>query len=234
MILLLSVLSVRLLCQQGLIEALRPPSCLVKGLPAGGRSLNRVSQALRRPEEPRTLLLDLDGIELVTGRPLCLLYLDVLQALNWLLLHLERELLIDVPLGLEAPLGAAPASALALLRRDGLEGVKGECLCLGHSRAASARASRRIIRLDKVERVPEVLRRVLQEVEAWTVTWWSCVLVAMLLPCAVNVELPPLVSASIVLLDLVQGHNNIPVHLAGHLGKLFVEAGIYWTQMESP
>ena len=87
MILLLSVLSVRLLCQQGLIEALRPPSCLVKGLPAGGRSLNRVSQALRRPEEPRTLLLDLDGIELVPAWTLSLLNLDVLKALNWLLLH---------------------------------------------------------------------------------------------------------------------------------------------------
>ena len=90
-----------------------------------------------------------------------------------------------------------------------------------------------MICLNEIKWIPEVLRSVLQEVEAWTVRC-SLVLVAMLLPCSVNIELPPLVSASIVLLDLVQGHNNIPVHLAGHLGKLFVEAGIYWTQMESP
>ena len=87
--------------------------------------------------------------------------------------------------------------------------------------------------LNEIKWIPEVLRSVLQEVEAWTVRC-SLVLVAMLLPCPVNVELPPLVSASIVLLNLVQGHNDIPVHPAGHLGKLFIEASIYWTQVEGP
>ena len=133
---------------------------------------------------------------------------------------------------MEASLGAALGSewgaSLALPRRDGFEGVKGKSLCLGHSCAASILASQPLTRLDDIERIPEVLRSVLQEVESWTIRC-SLVLVAMLLPCSVNVELPPLVSASIVLLDLVQGHNDIPVHPAGHLSKLFIEASIYWT-----
>ena len=71
------------------------PLCITKGvvLPSGTltvtRHFDRISTAALADEADRVFLCYLNRVELVASGAFFLLYLDMLQAINWLLLHFK-------------------------------------------------------------------------------------------------------------------------------------------------
>ena len=191
-------------------------------------------------EEAWILLLDLDAVEFDAIRAACLLHFYVLQALNWLLLHLERELFVDsVRLRMMSSLVTTPVPVvqvvLATMSFLGSVRVKlvqiGKLLRLTYSRTnltAYPIVGTRC--LDKLKRVLEVRLCVLEEVETSIRAIVSSHVIVIVLevffPRAVYIELAALILDRIIFFELIKRHNDVTVDFVGHLSQLLIQTGI--------
>ena len=213
-----------------ILKSLLPHACLIQKLLVPYRlvvNLNRVFDALIS-EEAWILLLDLDAVQFDTIRATCLLHFDVLQTLNWLLLYLKRELFVHgVRLGMMSSLVTTPVPVVQVVfpTMSSFSRVRIQvCQLLRLTYSRNALATSPIVRtdgLDKFKWVLEVRLSVLKEVEtsvlAVVSTKISVSLLEIFFPSAINIQPSALILDRVILFELIERHNDIPVDFVGHL-----------------